>query len=46
MHALIDSQKKCELLQKELNEKEEELAKMKRTMDASSTVKERRCDDE
>ena len=46
MHALIDSQKKCELLQKELNEKEEELAKMKRTMDASSMVKERRCDDE
>lgn len=46
MHALIDSQKKCELLQKELSQKEEELAKMKRTMDASSTVKERRCDDE
>ena len=46
MQALIESQKKCDLLQKELSEKEEVLAKMKMTMEASSMVKERRCDDE
>lgn len=42
----MDSQKKCELLQKELSEKEKELAKIKMTMEASSTVKERGCDDD
>ena len=46
MHALIESQKKCDLLQKELSEKEEVLAKMKLTMDASYMVTERRCDEE